>query len=64
MKLDSKTKDELKNMSPEGVYNALRSLVREEFGFVDKEELSEALEDAVEAELLDERDLREIEREM
>ena len=53
----------LKGKSPEGVYMAVRALVRAEFGIVDKDELAEALDDAVAADLLDERDVKEFSRE-
>ena len=63
MILTEAQKANLKGKSPEGVYMAVRALVRAEFGIVDKEELSEALEDAVSADLLEERDVKEFSRE-
>jgi hypothetical protein len=63
MKLTPEQIDELMGKSPEGVYQAIRQWVREEHSYVDKDELAEALEHAVNVDLLDERDIREIERE-
>ena len=63
MRLTADQKDELKGSSPEGVYQSIRQWVREEHDYVDKDELSEALEDAVNADLIDERDVKEISRE-
>ena len=55
--------DDLRHKSPEGIYQSIRQLIRDEFGTVDRDELKEALEDAIKADLLDERDLRKIEDE-
>jgi hypothetical protein len=63
MKLTSEQIDEIRGKSPEGIYQTIRQWVREEHSYVDKDELSEALEHAVNVDLLDERDFREIERE-
>ncbi len=61
MKLTRDQITELRSKSAEGAYQAIRDLVREEFGSVDKDELREALEDAVDADILDERDVRKAE---
>ena len=55
--------EELRGKSPEGVYQLIRQFVREECGAVDREELEEALQDAVAADLLDKRELEKLENE-
>ena len=59
MKLTDSQKRDLKDKSPEGICMAIRQIIRDEFGVVDRDEFEEALEDAVESDLLDERDVRE-----
>ena len=63
MKLTRKQIDDLRGKSPESVYQLIRQLVRSEHSYVDKDELAEALEDAIDAGLIDEDDVRQIERE-
>lgn len=53
----------LRSKSPEGIYQQIRNLVRERCGVVERDELREALDQAIEAELLDERELRRLEEE-
>jgi hypothetical protein len=60
MKLTREQIGELRSRSPEAVYQAIRDLVREEFGMVDRDEMDEALEGAIDAGLLEERDIRRI----
>ena len=54
---------DLRNKSPQGIYQAIRDLVREEHGVVDRDELAEALEDAEESGLLDRSEIRRFEDE-
>lgn len=63
MHLTRRQIDELRGKSPEGIYQGIRQFVREECGSVDRDELKEALEDAIRADLLDERDLHRLEEE-
>ncbi|MDP6125623.1 MAG: hypothetical protein QGH20_07710 [Candidatus Latescibacteria bacterium] len=60
MRLKSDQLDSLKSKSPEGVYQAVRDIVRLEIGVVDRRELAEALDDAVEAGIVDEREIRRL----
>ena len=61
MRLTKEQIQRLRDMSPEGIYQSIRNLVREEHGVVDRDELSEALDDAIEADLLEERQIRRFE---
>ena len=61
MRLTKEQIQRLCDMSPEGIYQSIRNLVREEHGVVDRDELSEALDDAIEADLLEEREIRRFE---
>ncbi len=61
MRLTKEQIQRLRDMSPEGIYQSIRNLVREEHGVVDRDELSEALDDAIEADLLEEREIRRFE---
>ncbi len=61
MRLTKEQIQRLRDMSPEGIYQGIRNLVREEHGVVDRDELSEALDDAIEADLLEEREIRRFE---
>ncbi len=54
---------DLRNKSPQGIYQTIRDLVREEHGVVDRDELAEALEDAEESGLLDRSEIRRFEDE-
>ena len=60
MKLTREQLVDLKGKSPEGIYQHIRQFVRQELGVVDKDELSEAVDDAIRAGLLDEDDLRKL----
>lgn len=58
------TKDQIadmRSMSSEGAYQEIRDLVRREHGVVDRDELNEALEDAIDADLLEQREIRRFE---
>ena len=61
MRLTREQIGELRGKSAEGAYQRIRDLVREECGTVDRDELAEALEDAIDADILDERDVRRAE---
>lgn len=61
MRLTKEQIQKLRDMSPEGIYQSIRELIREEHGVVDRDELSEALDDAIEADLLEERQIRRFE---
>jgi len=63
MHLTRKHIEQLRGKSPEGVYQLVRQYVREECGAVDRDELAEALRDALAADLLDEREARKLEDE-
>ena len=63
MHLTRKHIEDLRGKSPEGVYQLIRQFVREECGAVDRDELAEALRDALAADLLDQGELRKLEDE-
>ena len=60
MKLTIAQREELKGKSAEGIYQHIRQFVREEVGVVEKDELQEALDDAIRFGLLDDDDLRKL----
>ena len=53
--------ESLRGKSPEGMYQQIRQIVRDEFSSVRRDELKEALEDAVRAGYLDWRDIDKFE---
>jgi len=61
MRLTRQQIQDLRGRSPEGAYQLIRQFVREEHGSVSREELAEAVQDAIRAGLLDESDVRRIE---
>lgn len=63
MRLTREQTEGLRGKSPEGVYQGIRELVRRECGVVGGDELNEALRDAIDAYIIDERELRRIEDE-
>jgi hypothetical protein len=61
MRLSKEFISDMRSKSAEGIFQAIRQLVRDEFGVVERDELKEALDDAVEAGLLEEREIRRLE---